>query len=86
MMLSVNATVIIMEIKYYCTILINMILKLRALKVSSQGKGISSIRLDPEILKAARTAATNRQITLSEVVEQALSIYLENEKERAFWS
>jgi predicted HicB family RNase H-like nuclease len=49
---------------------------MRAVKVVYQGKGVSSIRLDPEILKMARAAAADRQISLGEIIEEALQDYL----------
>jgi predicted HicB family RNase H-like nuclease len=49
---------------------------MRAIKTVCQGKGISSIRLDPKVLEIARAAAADRKISLSEIIEEALQGYL----------
>ena len=51
---------------------------MRAIKVVHEGKGASSIRLDPEIVRMAKIAAIDRGITVSEIVEEALRGYLAN--------
>lgn len=59
---------------------------MRAIKTVYQDKGVTSVRLDAEILKAARAAAVDRGISLDDIIEEALSNYLEDdEKEHAFW-